>query len=357
MKNQKTLWIQILVGVLALVLVVGLVSMITGDLGFENIPSGGGSSNKGESESETTTETVERSEGDSACAHTYNTGVVESESTCTTPGIRVCTCTKCGKTEENELPLSTKHTYGNLQKYTDEEHVSYCIECNTPKYASHVYVESTIAATCTANGETIYDCTCGFQKRVTIDAFGHKVTTWTPVSGDSSEHHGVCVNKGCGITISEEHSFGEKEVTKEATCSASGTKTKTCETCGYESKTVIPATGHNLSSTVLEEATCQSAGSKMVSCTNEGCDYSTTQSIPRTGHYKNEEFDSEGHVLYCVWCTTTIKITPHSFGGWTYCDDDSHERSCSCGYTDYGSHNFVVNEYGAEQCTICSFSP
>lgn len=50
----------------------------------------------------------------------------------------------------------------------------------------------------------------------------------------------------CGDTImNEEHSFGDPEIIREATCTKPGSYSQTCTTCWYTKTVAIPATGHS----------------------------------------------------------------------------------------------------------------
>jgi len=165
MKKQNKKTIQIVVTAFVIVLCVGLLT----SLSFTNTDSGdfvGGSSNNDGS----ATETVERSEGDPQCVHTYDDGTVEKVATCAKTGLKVFTCTKCGKTYENEIAKLTTHDYSVLKTYTDDQHAVYCSVCSAVKYESHSPVESVIKATCTLSGMKIYECPCGHMSTTTINA-------------------------------------------------------------------------------------------------------------------------------------------------------------------------------------------
>ena len=57
-----------------------------------------------------------------------------------------------------------------------------------------------------------------------------------------------------------EHAYGAPEVTKEATCTESGSKTLTCTVCGYATELEIAPTGHEETKVPGYDPTCTAAG-------------------------------------------------------------------------------------------------
>lgn len=320
---KKVNIIQIVVAVLAIVFMIGAISLILGDLG--TIPSGNGGGGSGsESNDETTsTETVDRSEGDAACVHAYDDGVIEKAATCKAEGLKVYTCTKCGKTLEDAIEVSSEHTYGALKKYNDDQHVCYCTVCSTPMFSEHVTSDSVIPATCTSNGLTISSCACGYQVSVSSGRLAHSYSAPYSVAGDSNNHRAVCTQ--CGLIYSLPHNYGD-EIVVNATCISSGSKTKTCSDCGYVFNSSIPALGHDLKS-VIVNATCAASGSKTVTCNR--CDY------------KNVE--------------TLDKLLSHTYGAPEYIGNgDYHTITCTvCGHVKNEDHNVKFHENGVAYCPEC----
>lgn len=74
---------------------------------------------------------------------------------------------------------------------------------------THSYAKKTVAATCTEEGYTLHTCSCG----------------------DSYKD---------GQTAALGHNYGEWTVTKEATTTAEGSKTRTCSRCGVKETQSIP---------------------------------------------------------------------------------------------------------------------
>ncbi len=88
-----------------------------------------------------------------------------------------------------------------------------------------------------------------------------------------------------------EHSFGDWEVTTEATCDEAGVRERVCKKCDEVESEAIKATGHSFGTAVEDNnASCVSMGTKSAPCRNEGCDAVNVEKLPGNplGHiYKN----------------------------------------------------------------------
>ena len=163
----------------------------------------------------------------------------------------------------------------------------------------------------------------------------------------------------CGCTS---HTYGSAVITKQPTCTAEGTKTKTCTKCGatvtetiaklshsYTTTVVAPtctadgytlhkcsvcgtsykdsttkATGHSYgNSVVTKQPTCTSEGTAIKTCTK--CNATVTETIPKTSHKYADTVvaptcTTDGYTLHkCSVCGTsykdsTTKATGHSYG-------------------------------------------
>ena len=163
----------------------------------------------------------------------------------------------------------------------------------------------------------------------------------------------------CGCTS---HTYGSAVIIKQPTCTAEGTKTKTCTKCGatvtetiaklshsYTATVVAPtctadgytlhkcsvcgtsykdnttkATGHSFgNSIVTKQPTCTSEGTAIKTCTK--CNATVTETIPKTSHKYADTVVAHtctagGYTLHkCSVCGTsykdnTTKATGHSFG-------------------------------------------
>ncbi|WP_337789704.1 fibronectin type III domain-containing protein [Ruminococcus bicirculans (ex Wegman et al. 2014)] len=163
----------------------------------------------------------------------------------------------------------------------------------------------------------------------------------------------------CGCTS---HTYGSAVITKQPTCTAEGTKTKTCTQCGATVTETIPKTSHKYADTVVAptctadgytlhkcsvcgtsykdsttKATGHSYGNSVVTkqptCTSEGtaiktctkCNATVTETIPKTSHKYADTVvaptcTADGYTLHkCSVCGTsykdsTTKATGHSYG-------------------------------------------
>ena len=133
-------------------------------------------------------------------AHVWDSGVVTTAPTETTPGVRTRTCTVCGDIREETIPATGAHDY----RFTE-----------------------TIAPTCTDGGYDLYTCSgCGATERRNLtDAAGHKWDNGT--------------------------------VTTAPTETTPGVRTFTCTVCDQTRTEAIPATG---ASTCTGGPSCPSYG-------------------------------------------------------------------------------------------------
>ena len=302
---KATKIIQVVLVIFALALIGGAAAGLLGvfdDDGGSSSGGGGGSSNTETTAPDDTavTETYVASDGDPTCSHTMDDGKVVTAATCGAEGTKVFTCTKCGYTEEEKISKTNEHTYA-LKTYTNNEHMKYCTVCNgSTLYEEHTFTESIREATCTTTGSYTYSCPCGYKTTEIIPSLGHLVTTWIE-SGDS--HKGTCTRTGCGESVTETHAYGST-VTVEATCTAAGSKTQTCEKCGAQKISSIPKLSHTFVYTTTVSPTCTSSGLQLVTC--ENCDYSSTVTLEPTDHTVGNTWE-EGP--YCTaagaagyWC-------------------------------------------------------
>ena len=163
--------------------------------------------------------------------HTYDEGVVTKEATIYEKGVKTFTCSACGDTYTEDIPMVEKTWHKG----------------------------DTVAPTCTEQGYTLYICDQDAtltENRDFVDAL--------------------------------DHDWGEGVVTKAATCTEDGVKTFTCQNDKSHTYTeVIPATGHDYDDGVVTtKPTYTENGVKTFTCHNCGDTY--TESIPALGYTYNE---------------------------------------------------------------------
>lgn len=158
--------------------------------------------------------------------------------------------------------------------------------------------------------------------KISIDKAASKLTqadqdklTFTTASGT------VTVDK-CAAG----HTWGEWVVTKEATCTEEGERTRKCTVkgCGKTETEVIPMTEHTYGDWTQSKApTCTEPGEETRTCV---CGHVETREIPATGHSHGDwEYDADGHFKKCA-CGDKIEAGAHV-------DADGDGKCDTCGYT------------------------
>ena len=200
--------------------------------------------------------------------HPWGSPTVVKEASCVA-GKEKVTCTKCGKTQENELPAVKDHSYSDWK--------------------------TTTAETCGKDGEKQRACSgCGKTEKQAIPATGNHVagdwkTVKEPTCVDTGSRQQECT--GCGKVMNTEtiaatgsHAAGDWKTVKEATCTAEGLKQKQCKTCSMVmEEEVISPKGHNHEWKTTKKATCTADGLKQNTCTRCG-DVSGEEVISAKGH-------------------------------------------------------------------------
>lgn len=202
--------------------------------------------------------------------HAYDAGKVTKPATIYEKGVKTFTCTSCGTTYTEDIPMVEKTWHkGN-----------------------------TVAPTCTEQGYTVYICdqdSALTEKRDYTNALGHAWNAGTVTTAATCTTAGVkiytCTRNGCTETKTEEiaalgHKWDEGTVTTPATCEAVGVKTFKCQNTGCtETKAEeIPALGHKWDDgTVTKAPTCTEDGVKTFTCLNDGS-HTYTEPVPATGH-------------------------------------------------------------------------
>lgn len=141
------------------------------------------------------------------CDHDFSSeGTITKEPTCTSEGILTYTCSLCGFTKNESIPISD-HSFdsGTVEK----------------------------EPTCTSEGVLTYTClVCGTTKNEPIQI--------------------------------KEHIYDEGKVITEPTCNAEGVLSYTCLACGNVKTESISKTKHSYESKVIKEATFSEAGKKHI---------------------------------------------------------------------------------------------
>jgi hypothetical protein len=169
-----------------------------------------------------------------------------------------------------------KHAYGQWTKANGDHHSRICSACRVTQSQSHIWsgVETT-APTCKSKGVMSYTCTtCGATKTE-------------------------------AIPVTNNHTWNEGTVDKEATCGKIGAKTHICIVCGDTKHVLIPATGDHSCGpgVIIQDPTCGETG--LIAYTCSVCQGTMTEAIAETANhtYKTEwEKDSSDHWHECSVC-------------------------------------------------------
>ena len=256
-----------------------------------------------------------------ALGHSYKIEVTK-EASCNEVGSRTLTCTRCAKSETQEIP-KTQHEYEQISHIpatcaSSAYKVMKCAKCGD------TYNEYDGLASTNHNWAESYDKTtgilsltcsvCGTVKTVDIGAnlenFVSAAVTTEPTCKEDGVVTVTAGDNTFTVTIGKDkipHKY-KTEVT-DATCTADGKIVNVCTVCGYKDEVnakVIGKLSHDLKEEITTPATCTAAGVKTITCTK--CDYSATEAIPATGHKVSEVVVdcTSGGKIKCVYCDEEI---------------------------------------------------
>ena len=245
--------------------------------------------------------------------HSWNSGVITANATCTTEGTKTYTCTRCGATTTESIP-ATGHKAISLPSAAatctavGKTEGSKCEICGTILAAQqdlpalgHQWgdIPAVTNPTCTENGVRIYTCTrCGEKITEAIPATGHKAVplqgvgpTCTAAGKSTGSKCEVC---GTILTAQQDipalgHQWGNTVVTTKPTCTEKGVGISTCTRCGEKITEAIPAAGHKAVPIEGVGPTCTTAGKSTGSeCEVCGTILTFQYTIPALGHSWDE---------------------------------------------------------------------
>ncbi len=195
-----------------------------------------------------------------------------------------------------------------------------CDEAEMPSESSpehtHTYTSTVIAPTCTEQGYTLRECSCGVGERVNlVDELGHTLGSWVTVSEASCTAEGkkelYCIT--CEKLIEEKtekklaHPYNDTVVAP--TCTEKGYTKHMCKVCSHTvSDTYVSEIAHVEGEPVISKnPTCKQTGEREYHCVEcdtlmrkqtvgvVGCEY-IAYSIEASG-------EDEAHTLYvCSSC-------------------------------------------------------
>lgn len=287
--------------------------------------------------------------------HSWDSGVVTKQPTCTEAGTKTYTCTSCGKTKTTEI-AATGHQHTEIRNkkeatckeegYTGD---TYCTDCGAKVSSGQAIAKIdhtwdngkvTTEATCEHTGVRTYTCSvCGETKEEEIPKTDHTYDEGTVTKKPTCTETGIktytCTV--CGATKTEEiaatgHQHTEVRNEKEATCTETGYTGDTyCKDCGVKlsSGEVISKKAHDYEVKDRQKPTCTTDGYVLSVC--KACGDEKQEVLPATGHQHTEirnkkeaTCKAEGYTgdMYCKDCgeklsdgKTIAKTTEHTWDG------------------------------------------
>ena len=221
-----------------------------------------------------------------ALGHAWDNGKVTKQPTETQTGVKTFTCTRCGETRTEEIPVTT-HTHRYTAQIiaptcTAKGYTIHTCSCgdsyrdNEKEALGHNFSRSVVTApTCTQKGYTTYFCTRCVESYTTneIAALGHSyiatVTAPSCTGGGFTTHK--CSRCGDSYvdnpTASLGHDWDDGVITKQPTETTTGVRTYTCKRCNVTRTTAIPQLDHVHSYTaVVTPPTCTENGYTTHTC-------------------------------------------------------------------------------------------
>ena len=222
------------------------------------------------------------------------------------------------------------------------------------------------AATCTEDGLT-EGAKCSVCQEILVPqekiTAGHKLET-IPGKAATCTEDGLTDGKKCSVCqeilvpqekIAASHKWGDWTVTRAATCTRDGVKTRSCSVCKASETRPIAATGHTEEAIPDQKATCTepgSVGGKRCSVCKAVLE--EPEVVPATGHDWGLWADAKDgwrHVRFCANDPTHKQYGFHKMGNWitvkqnTETTDGYRERWCQEADCDY--HEVQVIRAGA----------
>ena len=304
--------------------------------------------------------------------HTYDEGVVTKEATIYEKGVKTFTCSACGDTYTEDIPMVEKTWHKGdtvAPTCTEQGYTVYICDQDATLTENRDFVDAldhdwgegvvTKAATCTEDGVKTFTCSRdGATKTEVIPAVGHKWDDGTVTTPATCEASGVktykCLNDGCTETKTEEiaalgHNYDDGVVTKAATCTEDGVKTFTCHNCGDTYTESIPALGYTYNETVVAP-TCTEDGYTMHECVEDATKSFKDNIVPALGH----EYKEVTTPATCKDAGSVDKVCER-------CNDKQHVRDIPVNEEHQWDEGVITKEPTATEpgiktytCTVCN---
>ena len=316
--------------------------------------------------------------------HTYDEGVVTKEATIYEKGVKTFTCSACGDTYTEDIPMVEKTWHKGdtvAPTCTEQGYTVYICDQDATLTENRDFVDAldhdwgegvvTKVATCTEDGEKTFTCSRdGATKTEVIPAVGHKWDDGTVTTPATCEASGVktykCLNDGCTETKTEEiaalgHNYDDGVVTKAATCTEDGVKTFTCQNDKSHTYTeVIPATGHDYDDGVVTTEPTYNETVVAPTCTEDG--YTMHECVEdATKSFKDNIVPALGHEYKEVTTPATCKDAGSVDKVCERCNDKQHVRDIPVNEEHQWDEGVITKEPTATEpgiktytCTVCN---
>ena len=304
----------------------------------------------------------------SVAEHSFSEWSVTKPATTTEEGSRERTCSVCEYTQKETIPVHVHSIHDETWKYDDTNHWQECSCGEKLNVANHAYGEWRVTkpATETEEGSKARDCTvCDYVQTETIPMLKHE-HSYGDWQKDKTQHWKEC---RCGKkTEVGNHTYGEWKITKEPTTTETGSRERTCSTCNYKDREILPVHKHSHNNkwekddaqhwrlcscgekfdiadhsfdnwTITKEPTTTETGSRERTCSI--CKYTQTETLPVHTHDVHDEawkYDETEHWQECS-CGEKLNVANHAYGEWsvtkpaTETEAGSRERDCTvCDY-------------------------
>ena len=278
--------------------------------------------------------------------HSWDKGTTVTAPTCQATGEASFTCTDCGATKTETLPVGD-HPYSAWETVDDSTHTHTCTVCAVVETANHSWDKGKTvkAANCIADGEMKYTCTgCGLTRTEVVS-----------MNGIHTYDHGCDKDCNvCGATRTTQHKYSS-----DWTGNKSGHWHK-CVNCG-EKQAVLPHTP-GPEATEQKPQTCTDCGYVIKPVLTHQHEFAETLTGDETGHWYacatcDEQKDTAAHV-YDHDCDTDCndcgfaRTTEHVWSdAWTG-DETGHFHACTvCGER----KDLTDHELRFGTCEICAY--
>ena len=237
--------------------------------------------------------------------HDWNDGVVTTEPTTTSKGVKTFTCETCNKTKTEDIPkLEEVHSHVFNQQNTNDD-----------------YLNS--EATCTAKATYFYSCSCGLEGTETFEhgsLAAHTFTTYAPNGNATCTKDGTktATCDVCQTATDEVADVGSaKGHTYSTEWSSNDTHHWHASNCGHTSETSGKETHHWDAGVVTKQPTETTEGEKTYTC--DVCQKTKVDSIGKLDHvhtYDSKYTSDDNYHWYAATCIHTSEVKDKAAHRW-----------------------------------------